>query len=113
MKCCRINRVIAMSLTDLKRKQSKKQGEKSKKTITVDEFIEDANAYARGQPTLAENKPSQPTRRDFKNATFTLSPENIEQLSQLATQTGLAKSKIVRELINLATTNTNVRKRLT
>lgn len=109
-----------MSLTDLKK--SKKQPGK-KKTFTVDEFISDAENYAKGQPELVssdagtgqkeplslsqaisvakehlvqqEQKPAKP----FRHATFTLSEEAIEQLQLLANESKLAKSHIIRILI--------------
>ncbi|MBD1388991.1 replication protein RepA [Neiella sp. HB171785] len=89
-----------MSLADLKNKG----GKKPKKQVSVDEFIDDAKAYAVGKSNLgAHNKASAPTRkRNFKNATFTLSPANIEHLNELAASSGLAKSKLIRILIEQA-----------
>ena len=90
-----------MSLADLK----KKAAGKNLKKLDVDEFIEDATAYAQGhsiltQPTLPAKKRKQNARaRNFKNATFTLSHEHIEQLNHLAEHTGFAKSRILRLLI--------------
>ncbi|MBE0365826.1 hypothetical protein PULV_b0498 [Pseudoalteromonas ulvae UL12] len=95
-----------MSLADLK----KKAAAQTRKKIDVDDFIEDATAYAQGQSILSQtkqvqSKPSQQKRkknarpRKFKNATFTLSPEHIEQLNHLAEHTGFAKSRILRLLI--------------
>lgn len=89
-----------MSLADLKRKAEAKK----RKKIDIDDFIEDATSYAKGKsilvPSLDENTPVNKKRqRNFKNATFTLSPANIEQLNDLAEHSGFAKSRILRLLI--------------
>ena len=47
-----------------------------------------------------KTKPRDEQRQPFRHATFTLSEEVIEQLQFLANETGLAKSHIVRILIN-------------
>lgn len=87
-----------MSLTDLKNKKSKK----SKRKLSIDEFIDDAAAYAQGKSILETPPPKPPRTRNYKNATFTLSPLNIEHLSHMAETTGIAKSKLVRTLIEHA-----------
>ncbi|SFB97996.1 hypothetical protein [Pseudoalteromonas denitrificans] len=89
-----------MSLADLKRKAAAKKHKK----LDVDDFIEDAAAYAKGQSVISQNKITgsdikKPRHRNYKNATFTLSPSNIEQLNELAEHTGFAKSRILRLLI--------------
>jgi len=89
-----------MSLADLKRKALAKK----RKKIDIDDFIEDASSYAQGKsilvPNLAENHTIDKKRhRNFKNATFTLSPSHIEQLNELAEHSGFAKSRILRLLI--------------
>lgn len=127
-----------MSLTDLKKS---KVGKIKRKNFTVDEFISDAEDYAKGQPkivsgdqlnleqaivlakhraenratgksdtdadseTSAENELSKANKTSSENklkrhATFTLSEDAIEQLQLLATETNLAKSHIIRILIN-------------
>jgi hypothetical protein len=108
-----------MSLRDLKKS---KDGPKKKKQFTVDEFIADAENYAQGQPkivsrdhdelllqqnVLATKEPAQRKEkssseggRRFRPATFTLSEMAIEQLQAVATETQLAKSHIIRILIN-------------
>ncbi|WDE11688.1 hypothetical protein [Thalassomonas haliotis] len=109
-----------MSLTDLKK--SKKPAGK-KKSFTVDEFISDAENYAKGQPEIVSNdaEPKEPLSlnqaisaakknlagqeqeqkpaKPFRHATFTLSEEAIEQLQLLANESKLAKSHIIRILI--------------
>jgi len=108
-----------MSLSDLKKS---KDGPKKRKTFTVDEFIADAENYAQGQPKIVsrehdelslqqavlaakeyaarikENKAE--GGRRFRPATFTLSEAAIEQLQALALDSQLAKSHIIRILID-------------
>ena len=110
-----------MSLTDLKK------GNKAtvkKKSFTVDEFISDAEDYAKGKPKLVkegksepsnaldlkqaiafaekkltENADTKPNSKPYRHATFTLSEDAIAQLNTLATESKLAKSHIIRILI--------------
>jgi len=107
-----------MSLTDLKKT---KDGKRKKRNFTVDEFIADAENYARGTPEIvshhdegsyglkeavaaahqyAEKKKKASGNRQFRHATFTLSEEAIEQLTDLAEDSKLAKSRIIRILID-------------
>jgi hypothetical protein len=105
-----------MSLTDLKKA---KDGKKKKKHFTVDEFIADAENYAKGAPQLVSaqcdkavnlseaiaaakhlEEKQKETGKPFRHATFTLSEQAIGQLQQLASETNLAKSHIIRILIN-------------
>ncbi|WP_448212505.1 ribbon-helix-helix protein, CopG family [Colwellia sp. MEBiC06753] len=110
-----------MSLTDLKKGQGKAV---KKKKFTVDEFISDAENYAKGTPQLvkrgeqeapnalnldqaiafaekkvAEKEQSKESNRPFRHATFTLSEDAIAQLNELARESNLAKSHIIRILI--------------
>ncbi len=108
-----------MSLRDLKKS---KDGPKKKKQFTVDEFIADAENYAQGKPAIVsrehdelslqqailaakehvdrkENATTEEARR-FRHATFTLSEAAIEQLQELAIDSKLAKSHIIRILID-------------
>jgi len=85
-----------MSLTDLK----KKKGRKQKPKLSVDEFINDAEAYARGKSVIESAAPeAHGHHRNFKLATFTLSPTSIEQLNLLAKKSGVAKSRLIRIMI--------------
>jgi len=111
-----------MSLSDLKKSQSAKT---KKKSFTVDEFISDAENYAKGTPEIvSEGKSSRhaleqaihgpkkfdtriktktsvnKSNKPYKHATFTLSEEAIDQLQQLASESRLAKSHIIRILID-------------
>jgi hypothetical protein len=85
-----------MSLSDLKKKQTTKP----KPKLSVEEFIDDAKAYAKGKSVIEAHAASSSHHRNFKNATFTLSPENINQLTELSEKTGIAKSRIIRLLID-------------
>lgn len=105
-----------MSLIDLKKSNKTKD---KKKALTVDEFIADAENYATGKPEFAHNELAQShnlapiiskglvteqTSHDkpFRHATFTLSEEAIAQLQSLSNESKLAKSHIIRILINQA-----------
>ncbi|MBO9489988.1 hypothetical protein J7384_06400 [Endozoicomonas sp. G2_1] len=117
-----------MSLTDLK-KGAKGKGDKAEqdKKFTVDDFINDADNYAKGVPQLVSSTTAAPAGKQlqeleldqaldiaeqqhvrskrkgdkpFRHATFTLSEQAIKQLSELAEETKLAKSHILRILIN-------------
>jgi len=93
-----------MSLADLKKKKAKK----TRDPVNVDDFIDDANAYSKGRSILNRSKSVLPNQsghqpqvkfKRFKNATFSLSQASIVQLSQLAKETGISKSKLIRILI--------------
>ena len=84
-----------MSLTDLKNKKRLKK----KKQVSVEDFIEGATDYSRGD-VERYNKPKTKSERRYKNATFTLSPKQTQSLTELSEKTGLAKSKLIRLLID-------------
>lgn len=95
-----------MSLTDLKRQQIKKKPA----SVSIDDFIEDANNYAQGKPSkvateTAESKAQaaetakEKAVKQFRHATFTLTEQSISQLDDLSLQTGIAKSKLLRIFI--------------
>lgn len=113
-----------MTLQDLKKQAFANKRKQLK--ITPDEFINQASLYAlgisgqqvsdydnvidfaTGKPIFVmlgrvddkgtENKTSEKAR--FKNATFSLSHHAIVQLNKLSHETGLAKSHVLRVLIN-------------
>lgn len=85
-----------MSLTDLKNKAAANR--KKKSPVSVEDFIEGATDYSKGQ-TERYRKGGGKSARKYKNATFTLSPKQIEYLNELAQKTGMAKSKLLRLLI--------------
>ena len=124
-----------MSLTDLK----KSGGNNTKrKKFTIDEFISDAEDYAKGNPQIVSEAKAggqnqkinlkqaiceakryiemteiehqqansikagvrHKTDKPFRRATFTLSEEAIKQLHELSEGTDLAKSHILRILID-------------
>ena len=95
-----------MSLTDLKRKAPKG----TRKKVSVDDFIEDANNYALGK-TSDQVAPRQTTAqflkgldkkstKIYRHATFTLTEKSIAQLDEIVKSTNVAKSKIIRILID-------------
>jgi hypothetical protein len=118
-----------MSLTDLKKNTDSK---KEKKAFTIDEFIADAENYAKGTPEIVsessheesahklnlqqaiseakryvemteiEHKQANKGKHEkpFRRATFTLSEDAIDQLQNLSQGTDLAKSHILRILID-------------
>lgn len=114
-----------MSLSDLKKS---KDGKTKRRPFTVDEFISDAENYAKGAPEIVsseidnqlnltqavlaaqqyvadkkarkEQAPTTGDKKPFRHATFTLSEEAIKQLSELSIETKLAKSHILRILID-------------
>jgi hypothetical protein len=106
-----------MSLSDLKKTA---QGKQKKRIFTVDEFIADAENYALGHPEIVNSSQTKDIGieqaiiaakqqlankkakgdKPFRHATFTLSEQAIEQLQNLAQDSKLAKSHIIRILIN-------------
>lgn len=108
-----------MSLRDLKKS---KDSPKKRKKFTVDEFIADAENYAQGKAKIVSREGDELSlqqailaakehvarkeensvegARRFRPATFTLSEAAIEQLQKLALDTQLAKSHIIRILID-------------
>ncbi|MBB1440859.1 replication protein RepA [Shewanella sp. SG41-4] len=97
-----------MSLTDLKRKKPKDTRVK----VSVDDFIEDANNYALGLKASDGQANVNSTTQDFlkgldkkstkiyRHATFTLTEKSISQLDEMAKNSNVAKSKILRILID-------------
>lgn len=95
-----------MALTDLKKNSTRS----TNRTLSVDEFIADAEHYAMGAPTqvptitkiVPEPSPTASAQLNagpMRHATFTLSHEAIELLNQLSQETGMSKSKLIRQLI--------------
>ncbi|MEY8216396.1 MAG: hypothetical protein RPR97_18160 [Colwellia sp.] len=123
-----------MSLTDLKKGKDNKA---KKRNFTIDEFISDAENYAKGTPKIVSELTNNAetshkislkqaiseakryvemteiehqqtveagvkarVAKPFRRATFTLSEEAIEQLQNLSEGSDLAKSHILRILID-------------
>jgi len=105
-----------MSLSDLKKS---KDGDNKKRKFTVDEFISDAENYAKGAPEIVSSEinsklnlteaviaaqqyveAKKAIKKPFRHATFTLSEDAITQLQELSIDTKLAKSHILRILID-------------
>lgn len=106
---------MRMSLSDLKKS---KKAQTKKRDFTIDEFIEDADNYAKGVPQLVSaesdkvdnvaaaidmakaHRAKSDSAKPFRHATFTLSEESIVALNELAARSDLAKSHIIRILIS-------------
>lgn len=106
-----------MALADLK----KTCGSQFKpRVVGLDDFIEDANHYARGLPSSTSNSTSNGMsnstvchlqtvpglalkRQGMKRATFTLTESVQQELAQLSAETGIAKSKLLRILVRHVT----------
>ena len=91
-----------MALTDLKKNSTRS----NKRAFTVEEFIADAENYAMGVPQIvsvrqapAEDSTHLLSRGPMRHATFTLSTEAIEVLNKLSRESGVSKSKLIRQLI--------------
>tara|TARA_R110001583_G_scaffold1833_4_gene14147 strand:+ start:984 stop:1382 length:399 start_codon:yes stop_codon:yes gene_type:complete len=112
-----------MSLTDLKKSKDRSNSKENvKEQFTIDEFIADADNYAKGSPQIVSNENHGKTNlkqaihdakqlierkkavnmqgKPFRRATFTLSEHTIEQLQKLSEGADLAKSHIIRILID-------------
>lgn len=91
-----------MALTDLKKNSTRS----NKTQFTVDEFIADAENYAMGVPqivsvrkVLEDDAVPIISQGPMRHATFTLSQEAIDALTKLSKESGLPKSKLIRQLI--------------
>ena len=112
-----------MSLIDLKKSKDRSNSKENvKEQFTIDEFIADADNYAKGSPQIVSNenhgkmnlkqaihdakllierkKTAEMQGKPFRRATFTLSENTITQLQKLSEGTDLAKSHIIRILID-------------
>jgi hypothetical protein len=102
-----------MGLADLK-KNSTRSNAQMQLAMSIDDFIDGANRYAMGLPqqrgaviSLEElrhrgvaNQLAEPRRTPpFRKATFTLSESAIAHLAEMATDCDIAKSKLMRYLI--------------
>lgn len=94
-----------MSLTDLKKGQVKPK--KKKAQVSVDEFIDDALNYAQGKPQIVSAERATATditkakkKSIYRRATFTLNEQAFSQLEYLADKSDLAKSHILRILLD-------------
>jgi hypothetical protein len=90
-----------MSLTDLKRKKLKPKS----KQLSADDFISDADSYAMGGEkkaglSRAKYGLDKKSTSLYRHATFTLTERSISQLDALSKNSKLAKSKILRLLID-------------
>lgn len=97
-----------MGLADLKKKHNLHH----QKKFTIDEFIEDADFYAKGKPkvvslelslhrdealtALALIERGEHLKPSYKKATFSLSTAAIDELGNLTQQDGMNKSLLLR-----------------
>ncbi|WP_340680230.1 ribbon-helix-helix domain-containing protein [Paraglaciecola sp.] len=70
------------------------------KVLTVDEFIQGAEYYACGLKLVAAQEIQIMSDRPLKRATFTLGKVAIAKLDALSAQTGLAKSRLIRQWLD-------------
>lgn len=83
------------------------------KAVSVEDFIKDANNYAQGKASILASDDTATTKKRgslkglnknstklYRHATFSLSQTCINQLTALAQQTQLPKSRLVRILID-------------
>ena len=88
-----------MSFADLKKKKTAPKSQK----VSIDDFIDGATTYSKGGHQR-ELKPYQLTKKNkykrAKHATFSLTDKCIEQLNNLAKETGINKSRLIRMLVN-------------
>lgn len=95
-----------MSLTDLKRRKKKTP----QTQVSIEDFIEDANNYAFGQPSVVSQSRKKLSKgkqkgldkhstKIYKHATFSLTEDAIAILDQISTEAKIAKSRLIRILI--------------
>lgn len=95
-----------MALTDLKKNSTPS----TNRRLSVEEFIADAEHYAMGTPSSGTTSiatvvaelaapAASLNHGPMRHATFTLSQEAIDLLNQLSHDTGMSKSKLIRQLI--------------
>ena len=95
-----------MSLTDLKRRKKKTP----QNQVSIEDFIEDANNYAFGQPSVVSKSRKKLSRvkhkglnkhstKIYKHATFSLTEDTIGILDRIAAEKKIAKSRLIRILI--------------
>ena len=91
-----------MSLSSLKKSTQSDRP----KLVTVDQFIDDAVAYAHGtkgkysqrqQLHIVANRGTKSAK--MRRATYTLTNDTVDALSLLAERTGISKSRLIRILV--------------
>jgi hypothetical protein len=85
-----------MSLSSLKKSAPSAE----LKPVTVDEFIHGAEFYACGLKVVPVTQTSIASDKPLKRATFTLGKVAIAKLNALSVQTGLAKSRLIRQWLD-------------
>ena len=88
-----------MSLINLSR-STPQASRTATKHVSAEDFIQDALHYASGVvvplAAVAGRETNDLHHEPMRRATFTLTPECIDQLQQLSEQSGIAKSKLIR-----------------
>ena len=90
-----------MSLCSLKKSTP---SAKPVEPVSVDEFIDDALAYAAGNHVIRQIYPATDSANKdnitpcgpMRRATFTLSEDAIEKLGKLSAETGICRSRLIR-----------------
>ena len=85
-----------MSLSSLKKSAPSAE----QRNLTVDEFIQGAEHYARGLQLVSTKLMQHQSHEPLKRATFTLGKSAIAKLNKLSEQTGLAKSRLIRQWLD-------------
>ncbi|AQS38728.1 plasmid segregation centromere-binding protein ParG [Shewanella psychrophila] len=96
-----------MSLTDLKRRKKKTP----QAQVSIEDFIEDANNYAFGQPSVVSKSRKKLSKikhkgldkhstKIYKHATFSLTEDAIGILDRISADKKIAKSRLIRILIH-------------
>ncbi|WP_417762159.1 CopG family transcriptional regulator [Shewanella sp.] len=101
-----------MGLADLKKRATPSEAlAATAPSVNVDDFINDALHYAMGQPPQHDNivnfhrleqrlAERNATLHPLKRGTFTLGDDTIDKLRQLAQESDISRSRMVRFLVN-------------
>ncbi|KXI30216.1 ribbon-helix-helix domain-containing protein [Paraglaciecola hydrolytica] len=85
-----------MSLSSLKKSAPSAEHQ----NLSVDEFIQGAEYYACGLKLISMHEEPGLSDEPLKRATFTLGKVAIAKLNALSRQTGLAKSRLIRQWLD-------------
>ncbi|KMT66167.1 hypothetical protein XM47_05195 [Catenovulum maritimum] len=100
-----------MGMADLKRTCYKSD---KIKPVDVNQFINDADNYALGLPSLAEQKEAVKalgSKSIRKNATFSLTELSVNELALHADKLNMSKSALIRLLIQYLSSASEIEKR--
>ncbi|MBT1450498.1 ribbon-helix-helix domain-containing protein [Glaciecola sp. XM2] len=85
-----------MSLRDLKK--STQSNNTSDAPVDLESFIDGAQTYAFGLDSKREPRANKDSKT--KNATFSLTPESLDELMSISKRTGICKSRLLRLLVH-------------